>query len=191
MREWLQNGAMAIADWLTAVVPRAVPDQETLRECRIISHRGEHDNVSVMENTLAAFRAARDAGVWGIECDIRWTVDLVPIISHDDTGERLFGDSVRLDSLSFDELRMRLPLIPSLAELVSEFGGNTHLMLEIKEEPYPQPARQKQLLQEALAALSPAADYHFLALDSELFKRVDFAPPETCLPVKRYSTRMR
>ena len=66
MREWLQNGAMAIADWLTAVVPRAVPDQETLRECRIISHRGEHDNVSVMENTLAAFRAARDAGVWGI-----------------------------------------------------------------------------------------------------------------------------
>ena len=78
---------------------------------------------------------------------------------------------------------MRLPLIPSLAELVSEFGGNTHLMLEIKEEPYPQPARQKQLLQEALAGLSPAADYHFLALDSELFKRVDFAPPETCLPV--------
>jgi glycerophosphoryl diester phosphodiesterase len=183
MKECVQNAAMWLVDIFMALVPRPVPGQQALRECRIISHRGEHDNKTVMENTLAAFRAARDAGVWGIECDIRWTADLVPVISHDPTGERIFGDPARLDSLSFAELRARLPLIPSLAELVTEFGGRTHLMLEVKDERYPQPALQKKILQQALSSLLPAVDYHFLALDLRLFERVDFVPSETCLPV--------
>ena len=183
MTEWLQSVAMWLVDVFMSVVPRPVPGQEALRACKIVSHRGEHDNVRVMENTLGAFRAARHEGVWGIECDIRWTADLVPVVSHDPTGERIFGDSVRLDTLPFSELRVRLPLIPSLAEMVEEFGGNTHLMLEIKDEDYSQPERQKQILQQALSSLSAAVDYHFLALDTGLFERVDFAPTETCLPV--------
>jgi glycerophosphoryl diester phosphodiesterase len=183
MRELLQNAAMKAADWLVAGIPQPIPDQLALRECKIISHRGEHDNISVIENTLAAFDRARAAGVWGVECDIRWTADLVPVISHDPCGSRLFGNPDRLGELAFADLRVRMPQIPSLAELLAEFGGNTHLMLEIKEEHYPQPQQQKLILQELLSNVTPGRDYHFLALDIDVFDRVDFVPRKFCFPV--------
>jgi glycerophosphoryl diester phosphodiesterase len=185
MHERLQNAAMKMADGILAGIPRPVPSQNALRNCKIVSHRGEHDNISVMENTLSAFERARANGVWGIECDIRWTADLVPLICHDHSGARLFGRPDWFSTLSFAEVRAQLPVIPSLAELVSEFGGNMHLMLEVKEEHYPQPARQKQLLQQHLSALSPGQDYHFLALDPGLFERVDFVAREFCYPVSQ------
>ena len=81
-------------DALFAAWPRPKPEESALRRCRIISHRGEHDNVTVFENTLPAFDMARDHGVWGIECDIRWTKDLVPVVYHDADLRRLSGDSL-------------------------------------------------------------------------------------------------
>ena len=188
MRDYLQHGAMKIVDWVVTGIPQPVPDQVALRHCKIISHRGEHDNISIIENTLPAFDNARANGVWGIECDIRWTADLVPVISHDPCGKRLFGNPARVSELSFADLRMQMPLIPSLAELVAEFGGNTHLMLEIKAEHYPQLQRQKKILQEQLSTLSPGRDYHFLALDPELFAKVDFVPRNFCFPVAQLNT---
>ena len=183
MREWLQNAAMKVSDLIVAAIPRAVPNQLALRNCKIISHRGEHDNNSIIENTLPAFDKARANGVWGIECDVRWTADLVPVINHDACGTRLFGNPGRLGALSFFEVREQMPQIPSLAELVAEFGGNTHLMLELKAEHYPQPERQKSILQEQLSTLVGGHDYHFLALDPELFEQVDFVSRNFCLPV--------
>jgi glycerophosphoryl diester phosphodiesterase len=183
MRDLLQNAAMKAADWIVAVIPQSVPDQSALQNCKIISHRGEHDNNSIIENTLQAFEIARANGVWGIECDIRWTADLVPVVSHDPCGKRLFGDPALLSELSFAEVRARMPQIPSLTELVAEFGGNTHLMLEIKAEHYPQLKRQKGILQQQLGPLEPGLDYHFLALDPALFSTVDFVPAEVCFPV--------
>jgi len=183
MREWLQKAAMKATDWLMAGIPRAVPNQLALRNCKIISHRGEHDNISIIENTLPAFEKARANGLWGIECDIRWTADLVPVISHDPCGKRLFGNPTPLAAMSLAEVRAQLPQIPSLAELVAEFGGNIHLMLELKAERIVQPARQKRILQEQLSTLVAGHDYHFLALDPELFEQVDFVPRKCCLPV--------
>jgi glycerophosphoryl diester phosphodiesterase len=138
-----------------------------------------------MENTLAAFDKARANGVWGIECDIRWTADLVPVISHDPCGRRVFGNPTLISRLSFADLRAQMPQIPSLAELVSEFGGNTNLMLEIKAETYPQPRQQKAILQELLAELTPGDDYHFLALAPELFDKVDFVGRKFCFAVSQ------
>ena len=183
MQELLQNAAMKAADWLVAGIPQPVPSQLALGNCKIISHRGEHDNTTTIENTLPAFEIARANGIWGIECDIRWTADLVPVVSHDACGTRLFGNSLRLSDVSFADLRSQIPLIPSLAELVGEFGGNTHLMLEIKEEHYPQLQRQKQILQEQLSGLSPGGDYHALALDPKLLSKVDFISGEYCFLV--------
>ena len=183
MRDLLQSVAMKVTDGLAAVIPQPVPEQRALRSCKIISHRGEHDNVLVFENTLAAFEQARANGVWGVECDIRWTADLVPVINHDANGSRLFENPVQICDVSFTELRAQLPLVPSLAELVAEFGGNTHLMLEIKAEHYPEPERQKAILEQQLAQLSAGEDYHFLALDTELFSKVDFVAPGCCFPV--------
>jgi glycerophosphoryl diester phosphodiesterase len=188
MRDFLQYTAMKAVDRVMAGIPQPVPSQIALRNCKIISHRGEHDNMSVMENTLPAFDNARVNGVWGIECDIRWTADLVPVICHDPCGTRVFDNPARVSELSFADLRAQMPLIPSLAELVGEFGGNTHLMLEIKADHYPQLQRQKMILQEQLSTLSPGPDYHFLALDPALFSRVDFAPRNVCFPVAQLNT---
>jgi glycerophosphoryl diester phosphodiesterase len=188
MRDFLQYTAMKGVDRVMAAIPQPVPDQIALRNCKIISHRGEHDNMSILENTLSAFDNARANGVWGIECDIRWTADLVPVICHDPCGTRVFDNPARASELSFADLRAQMPLIPSLAELVGEFGGNTHLMLEIKADHYPQLQRQKMILQEKLATLSPGLDYHFLALDPELFAGVDFVPRNVCFPVAQLNT---
>ena len=178
---------MRLVDTATALVPHPPPDREALRRCKLVSHRGEHDNRSVLENTLPAFAAARDAGVWGVECDIRWTADLTPVVVHDPDARRVFGDSAVIRKLPFAELRARLPHIPSLAELLDEFGGNTHLMLEIKGEHYPDPGRQQAIMADHLRHLEPERDYHFLALDPDLFRHVDFAPATACLPVAEFN----
>lgn len=174
---------MRVADACTALVPRPMPSRAALERCRIISHRGEHDNRTVMENTLEAFRSARDAGVWGIECDIRFTRDLVPVICHDPTPERVFGPDTPVAQLDFAALRSALPQIPSLREVVQEFGGSTHLMLEIKAETWPDPPRQRDQLARELAHLEAARDYHLLALDPATFDVFDFAPKHSHLPV--------
>ncbi len=193
MKQSLQQAAMWAADALMAVLPRRLPPRAALEACRIISHRGEFDNREVFENTLAAFRAARDAGVWGIECDIRWTADQVPVIFHDMDGRRVFDVDRELDALTFRELRRLMPLVPSLEELVTQFGHNTHLMLEIKTQPGPEvPDRSRpdlsrpdrtRILQQQLAGLRAGEDYHFLALDPALLEPLDFVPPQCCLLV--------
>lgn len=179
----LQDIAMSLVDSVTAAVPAPVPSQDALARCKLISHRGEHDNCSTMENTLEAFDSARAAGVWGIECDIRFTSDLVPVICHDQCGTRVFGMTTPVRELSFAQLRAAAPQIPSLEEVIDQHGKDMHLMLELKEEPWPQPKAQRERLESALSALDPIDDFHFLALNPDLFARVDFIPNRACMPV--------
>jgi len=47
----------------------------------LIAHRG--DQAHAIENTLAAFETAAQAGTRFLECDIQFTKDFVPIILHD------------------------------------------------------------------------------------------------------------
>ena len=183
MRELLQNLAMGLVDGVMALVPRTLPSVEALRSCKIISHRGEHDNRRVMENTLLAFDIARAADVWGIECDIRWTRDQVPVICHDADTERVFGKQLDIASLSFAELRSQLPAIPSLEEVVARYSGNTHLMLELKVYSAEHLQEQRAALKRVLGRVRPGEDFHILALDPELFTLVDFLEPRYLLPV--------
>lgn len=183
VKQRLQGLAMATVDSVMAKVPRKVPDVAALRDCKIVSHRGEHDNRTVMENTLTAFDIASAAGVWGLECDIRWTRDQVPVICHDATLERVFGDTARVAELSFDALRERAPAVPSLQEVLLRYGVRQHLMLEIKALDTQRLSQQRDILRTLLADLRPAADFHVLALDPQLFTLVAFLPSHTLLPV--------
>lgn len=183
MSEGLQDLAMAVVDRVMAIIPQPVPELSALQHCKIISHRGEHDNSVVMENTLLAFDNARAAGVWGIECDIRWTSDNVPVICHDATASRVFGQSEAIAELSFATLRERLPAIPSLQEVLERFGGNTHLMLELKSLSQRDLGLHRHILQQHLQGLVSGRDFHILSLDASLFTLVDFLGPAACLPV--------
>ncbi len=183
MLQSMKTGAMAAVDAVYAAIPQRVPDAATLRECRIVAHRGAHDNVRVPENTLASFQRAREHGVWGIECDIRWSADLVPVIHHDPDTRRVFGRNLRLGEAPFAQLREAVPQIPALAEVIEQFGGSTHLMLELKAGCFPEPRRQRDILRQHLQPLTPGRDYHLLALDPALFALADFVPRRYCLPV--------
>ncbi|MEX0346548.1 MAG: glycerophosphodiester phosphodiesterase [Rhizobiaceae bacterium] len=189
MKQILQSAAMTLVDALMAVIPRKKPERAVLENCKIISHRGEHNRNTIPENSLEAFRKAEQAGVWGIEADIRWTADLIPVIIHDPDTLRVFGKPITVADVEFAELRSRVPEVPSLAELVEEFGHDTHLMLELKQERFPQLERQKQLLNQHLSGLTPGRDYHILALDTALFETFDIQPRNCCLSVALANSR--
>lgn len=116
------------------------------------------------------------AGVWGAEMDIRWTKDLVPVISHDPDCQRLFQVALKIADTPFSTLRRQVPQIPTLEEIVNAFAGRLHLMLEIKADVFPQPSRQAAILEQLLQPLTPVRDYHLLALDRALFANTTFAP---------------
>lgn len=189
MPTWLDNLVLRTADTTFAALPRRAPAHDRLRRCRIIAHRGEHDNRSLIENTLPAFDALLDSGVWGLETDVRWTRDLEPVLIHDADTARLFGATGRIADLSLHELKRRFPAIPTLEEAVARYGGHLHLMLELKAEPYPDPARQNRRMQEVLAPLRPGSDYHLMSLAPLLFDYLESAPRSALIAIARANVR--
>ncbi len=183
----LLNSALWLTDQVFALIPRRTPTHEAFVKCKIISHRGEHDNHTVFENTMEAFRLASDAGAWGLEMDVRWTRDLVPMVAHDRDTKRVFGVDITIADITFAELRDAVPAVPTLEEFVAEFGGKIHLMIELKEEEFPELEQQKTILKEMLQALKPGEDFHLLALDPELFNAFDIVPSVACLPVATFN----
>jgi glycerophosphoryl diester phosphodiesterase len=95
----------------------------------IYAHRGDRSRAA--DNTLEAYRLAVEVGADGIELDVRRTSDGVLVMSHD---ERVFGHPPIAD-LTFDELRQRTPLVPSLAETLAAVPLHIFLNVEIKNQP--------------------------------------------------------
>ncbi len=174
---------LQVVDFIFMLWPRHLPAPDQIRACKIVSHRGEHDNIRVYENTMAAFDNALACGAWGIEFDVRWTRDLQPVVVHDPDLKRVFGVDVVVAAVDFEQLRSRCPQVPLLAEVVARYGRQMHLMVEIKEEIYPDPERQNAIFQDCFAPLQPARDYHLMSLTPEMFELITFAPPSTFIPI--------
>lgn len=176
-----------LADIVYAGIPRSRPSLRSLQNCKIISHRGEHDNNSVMENTIAAFDRVVERGVWGIELDVRWTRDLRPVVIHDTNCERVFGKSLSINRVTLDELQAEVPAIPSLEQVIQRYAKKVHLMIELKQEEFTDFQSQRECLKELFASLVPAQDFHILALSQHLFNLVDFIPESALLPVAEFN----
>jgi glycerophosphoryl diester phosphodiesterase len=172
-----------IVDNLYARWPQPRPAAEQLRSAKIISHRGDPLDGCAYENTLAAFDRAVESGVWGIEFDIRWTRDLLPVVCHDANLQRVFGIPLQIGNSTLVELRDACPLVPTLEEVIERYGKRVHLMAEIKEEAYPEPARQNRILDGVFQGLMPRSDFHLLSLSSRMFDLMRFVPRTACLPV--------
>ncbi|MGD8449582.1 MAG: glycerophosphodiester phosphodiesterase family protein, partial [Desulfobacterales bacterium] len=93
---WLEERLLQVVDFLYARLTQPIPDKEVLKCCKIVSHRGEHDNKTVFENTISAFDRVKKAGAWGIEFDIRWTKDLQPVVFHDTNLQRVFKSDIEV-----------------------------------------------------------------------------------------------
>jgi glycerophosphoryl diester phosphodiesterase len=165
------------------LIPRKRPSRQRLADCRLVSHRGEHDNRRTRENTLAAFRAVAEAGIWGIEFDVRWTRDLHPVVIHDPTSGRVFDKDLSVADVSLQQLRRQIPEIPTLEEVVAEFGGHTHLMVELKRDRLGRDQIKAERLAKIFSALQAGRDFHFLALQADLFEPAAFAGASSCLLV--------
>ena len=104
-----------------------------------IAHRAYHDRTDGRpENSRAAFKAAISAG-YGIECDVQMSKDEKAVVFHDETLERLTGQTGRVRDLTLDELtkiRLRnsdetIPSLPTMLDLVS---GQVPLLIEVKDQ---------------------------------------------------------
>ncbi len=104
---------------------------------RLIAHRGLHTaDKRVPENTLAAFRAAIDAG-YGIEMDVNALGDGTVVVFHDKNLERLCGDPRHLRDLTVRDIRdLRIlgtdERISTLAEVLAFVDGRVPLLIELK-----------------------------------------------------------
>lgn len=184
MPHWLDQAFLHAVDALYAL-PRRAATPAQLAACRIVSHRGERDDRDVLENTFAAFDALRGSGVFGLELDVRWTADLVPVVFHDPDLRRLFGARERLADLGWERLRAAWPQVPRLDELVRRYAGEFHLMVELKHERYPDPALQDRRLAEALAPALAAGRCHVLSLRPSMFAALPSLPAACTLGIGR------
>jgi glycerophosphoryl diester phosphodiesterase len=172
-------------DLVFAHIPRKIPPKARFSDCKIVSHRGQHDNKVVMENTIAAFDPILHAGVWGIEFDIRWTKDHCPICLHDPDLKRLFGSEKKVSRMTRADLNDAFPTIPSLKDLVRRYGRRLHLMIELKAVDNIDLPHQGQILASSLAGLTPERDYHLISLTPEIFIGLDNFPTQAMLPIAR------
>ena len=181
--QWARRPMLEAVDWYYSMRPQSLPSEQSLEQCKIVSHRGEHDNRGVLENTFKAYDPLVEHQVWGLECDVRWTKDLVPVVLHDADLLRLFGKRLRLSDLNAVQLRKECPEIPFLEALIQRYGAKIHLMVELKDEHYPRPDYQREVLMGLFAGLQAKRDYHFISLQPELFKYVDFVASDALLLV--------
>jgi glycerophosphoryl diester phosphodiesterase len=165
---YIEQGYLLLADAIFDRVTGPVPSHEQLKQCKIISHRGVHDNHLIAENTIAAFEQAENAGVWGIELDVRWTRDFEPVVFHDPDLKRLYGVDKNISAYSFSGLRKRFPTIPTLSEVVHRFGRKRHLMIDVKMQPWLDSSKQVPRLYRILAPLEPSKDYHLITFHPEI-----------------------
>jgi glycerophosphoryl diester phosphodiesterase len=84
---------------------------------RVIGHRGAAGLAP--ENTLAGFRAARAAGAFWVEFDVRLTADHVPVVIHDPTLDRVAGLSAPVARLT----AARLATVDAGARFAPHFAG--------------------------------------------------------------------
>ena len=179
----LEQFFIRFIDMIFEIWPRPVPSEKKLRQCKIVSHRGIFDNKTVLENTLEAFEGVKRSGIWGVEIDLRWTKDLMPVVIHDASLNRLFDLPVNVSEQTLSDIKSRFPMIPSLKEVVSKYGKDLHLMIEIKKENYPDPVCQNKVLKDIFRGLRPMENFHLLSLNPEMFDLISFVTPEVCLPI--------
>ncbi len=101
------------------------------------AHRGLH-GPGVPENSLAAFRAAVEAGL-GIELDVQRSGDGQAVVFHDSTLERLTGTEGEIGRYSAEQLgRIALEgsaeTIPTLRQVLAVIGGRVPVLIEIKTQ---------------------------------------------------------
>jgi len=102
-----------------------------------IGHRGTRRDYD--ENTILAFKKAKEYGANYIEFDIRKTKDRKLVILHDSNLNRTTEGSGLLRDFTYEEIKsfktiIHKNTIPLLTEVLDEYNGKINFMIELKEE---------------------------------------------------------
>jgi glycerophosphoryl diester phosphodiesterase len=90
----------------------------------------------VPENSRSAFVAAAEAG-YGVELDVRLTLDGMPVVVHDADLERATGSDLRVGEITAERLAtLRLVAtderVPTLPQALGAVAGRVPVMVELK-----------------------------------------------------------
>lgn len=97
---------------------------------KIIGHRGAKGLAP--ENTLRAFEKALQHHVDEIELDVRVTKDGLTALVHDPFVKDQAGNSVEVDSHTFEELQHHKPELIKLDEAIAYIDRRVPMVIEIK-----------------------------------------------------------
>ena len=102
------------------------------------AHRGLH-NEERPENSMAAFRAALEAG-YGIELDVHLMKDGTLGVIHDSNLQRVAGADVRIEDLTLSDLPSyklseTQETVPVFDDVLTLFDGKAPLIVELKVVP--------------------------------------------------------
>ena len=109
------------------------------KQTKMVAHRGA--GKVWVENSLPAFQNAAKHSYWGIETDIHCTKDGKFILIHDDTTDRVTGESYVVEETDFETLRNLHLLglegdaarLPTLEEYINACkSGVKYAVLELK-----------------------------------------------------------
>jgi glycerophosphoryl diester phosphodiesterase len=140
------------------------------RRPRIIAHRGA--SADAPENTLAAFRLAREQGADGVELDVMRCRSGEVVVFHDDDLARLGGRPDAVRALTLDELRSvdlgggeRIPTLEEVLDVLGPLLVN----IELKTAP----SWGGRLVDDGLAAQVSSIVFHKSVQDRVLVSSFD------------------
>ena len=101
------------------------------------AHRGLHGD-GRPENSMAAFRAALEAG-YGVELDVHLMKDGDLAVIHDASLRRTAGKDVKIEELTAEDLKTCFlegtqETIPLFSQVLELFAGKAPLIIELKAE---------------------------------------------------------
>jgi glycerophosphoryl diester phosphodiesterase len=102
----------------------------------IIGHRGAKGLAP--ENTKASFKAALDAGVDGIECDVRTSSDGIPVLIHDE-AILISGIVQPINQSGFKTLKTAFVDLLTLEEALRFLNKRVPIIIEIKPKTETEP----------------------------------------------------
>lgn len=125
------------------ITGRADLNIEFVREMEITAHRGA--SIRYPENTMAAFRGAKELGADWIELDVQQTKDGQIVVCHDTNLSRTTGVNREIIQMTYEEIseldagsffgdEFRGERIPLLSEVL-EFAGENDMKLNIELKP--------------------------------------------------------
>ena len=166
----------------------------TLHETHFVAH-GRNLTKDYPDNTIGLFKLAYEKGYKIIECDVIFTKDLVPILSHEDSLHLLLPHACKenrqnISELSYDEicnynLSSRLDTVIRIETLKSvlEYAKHHNLCVELDMEKHGFGREKVQILYDLVVSLgmvdkviwevSNRDFWHLASLDRNLIYQLD------------------